>query len=1062
MVHIEGKPYERGYQYGTLLAKEIGGFIEAHGLSQTPKAPSDGWKSMRTLTDALFLRRYDTELMEEMKGIADGAAAGGCKVFDRAVDFLDIVTVNSIVELGFLESALSVTPTGLEGKEFKEPPYARLKKVPMGHCSAFAATGPATKDGQLVIGHITMWSQYSARWFNVWLDVKPEKGHRVMMQTNPGGIMSGTDYYQNDKGLILSETTISQTSFNVNGWSLTARCRKAIQYAQNIDECVEQLSGQNNGLYTNEWLIGDAKTNEIAMFEMGTKQKKLWRSSKDEWPGNTPGFFWGCNNTKDLQVRLDTQICLDCRPANMTFRPSERDKMWLKLYDENKGKIDENFAFKAFTTPPLAAYPSLDVKFTTGALAKEFKSWGLFGPPLGRTWEPSDEDKQRYDFKVAPLVSNDWTMLSGESPKAEQTAGDVKSNSRAWNATAAASSADGDANEYEDSIVTERNPAWNGTLLPKTDADVWLTTGFADYERIVSKMKQKKTDKEAIALALYAHGIKYRMATQRLGKETTLTQLKLDPRDNDGYDQASGRGVLVLHKLRETLGAEVFDGALNQFGKAHAGKEVTTADFRTYLEKVTGKSLEVFFTKYVNQVPAFDAGKPVWSIFGWDKNLEDTIIVYGTQAESAANKEAAYRLQETIARRWGNYRLDILTDAEVKPEQLKIKNILLIGRPEANSVTAKLQAQFPVGFGPRSFKVGDANYAADQTGIIVAGPHPENHQRCIVAFMGLSAETTWKLVNQMGYTPCDALIVTSDGTTAKVLREVKLAEEEVAVSPSDDARRWLANYFAGSRVVAGEFTIDTEYDDAYWKQANERLQKENEKQGQTAVLNPAKQHRDVLWAHDGKHEIFHFQGAGEFSSGFYSTPQLMVLQVTDKNYNVESARGRPNHGSPGDFFLYFTKPVDEIISECQWTVTKNGDTTKYVSSVVKDIQYEFTFAKDELQSVLRLWRINGEVHSTVFVTISNYYKTGKQKYPSSAQMTLTVKGQLVWTKFIKATRIEFDKPWTTYRDQIVLPKGAGVFSVKQNRNTWLKEETPLKAILDPAFVFEEEVNRDPR
>ena len=111
-----------------------------------------------------------------------------------------------------------------------------------------------------------------------------------------------------------------------------------------------------------------------------------------------------------------------------------------------------------------------------------------------------------------------------------------------------------------------------------------------------SKMKQKKVDKEAIALALYAHAIKYRMATQRLGKETPLTQLKLDPRENDGYDQVSGRGVLVLHKLRETLGAEVFDAALDQFGKGNAGREVTTADFRAHLEKVTGKSLEAFFS----------------------------------------------------------------------------------------------------------------------------------------------------------------------------------------------------------------------------------------------------------------------------------------------------------------------------------------------------------------------------------------------------------------------------------------------------------------------------------
>ena len=36
-----------------------------------------------------------------------------------------------------------------------------------------------------------------------------------------------------------------------------------------------------NGLYTNEWLIGDTKTNEIAMFELGTDTRIC--SSRDEW-----------------------------------------------------------------------------------------------------------------------------------------------------------------------------------------------------------------------------------------------------------------------------------------------------------------------------------------------------------------------------------------------------------------------------------------------------------------------------------------------------------------------------------------------------------------------------------------------------------------------------------------------------------------------------------------------------------------------------------------------------------------------------------------------------------
>ena len=50
-----------------------------------------------------------------------------------------------------------------------------------------------------------------------------------------------------------------------------------------IDAVVKALSEKNNGLYANEWLIGDLKTNEIAMFELGTEATRLWRSSKEQW-----------------------------------------------------------------------------------------------------------------------------------------------------------------------------------------------------------------------------------------------------------------------------------------------------------------------------------------------------------------------------------------------------------------------------------------------------------------------------------------------------------------------------------------------------------------------------------------------------------------------------------------------------------------------------------------------------------------------------------------------------------------------------------------------------------
>ena len=79
------------------------------------------------------------------------------------------------------------------------------------------------------------------------------------MQSYPGGIESGTDWYQNDLGVVLTETTINQSPFNINGTPIAYRARHAIQYGDDIDKVVESLSTKNNGLYTNEWLLGDAK-----------------------------------------------------------------------------------------------------------------------------------------------------------------------------------------------------------------------------------------------------------------------------------------------------------------------------------------------------------------------------------------------------------------------------------------------------------------------------------------------------------------------------------------------------------------------------------------------------------------------------------------------------------------------------------------------------------------------------------------------------------------------------------------------------------------------------------
>ena len=71
-----------------------------------------------------------------------------------------------------------------------------------------------------------MWPLTLAEQTNIMLDVKPTTGHRVLMQSYPGGIQSGTDWYQNDVGIVLTETTIRQSPFNIEGTPVAYRARK--------------------------------------------------------------------------------------------------------------------------------------------------------------------------------------------------------------------------------------------------------------------------------------------------------------------------------------------------------------------------------------------------------------------------------------------------------------------------------------------------------------------------------------------------------------------------------------------------------------------------------------------------------------------------------------------------------------------------------------------------------------------------------------------------------------------------------------------------------------------
>jgi hypothetical protein len=391
-VHLEGTPEVIGYQHGFLLANEI---IDLRGAMSMLNEKTTGrdWTFFRDESTMMFWDKIPEEYQREIDGIVTGVNA---KAGVGTVDRKDLIAMNSILEMSWY-----YVPW-LDAQGNPDPP----DPTPPGHCSAIAATGSWTKDGKIVMAH-NNWVEYviGQRW-NIILNIVPENGHRIIMDALPGFIHSGDDFNINSAGLIVTETTITQyKGFDPEGVAEFVRAREAIQYSSTIDEWVAVMKEDNNGGYSNDWLIGDNKTGEIARFEFGLENQFLERT-KD-------GYFVGANFPVHNKL-IKEETTYDS--TIMSTSPNARKLRWKQIMNENKGQIDVNAAMKFMGDhydtwrksekassltlcghldedelgSPDMGWPSFNPagavqgKATDGQLASGMKLWAIIGHPCGQ------------------------------------------------------------------------------------------------------------------------------------------------------------------------------------------------------------------------------------------------------------------------------------------------------------------------------------------------------------------------------------------------------------------------------------------------------------------------------------------------------------------------------------------------------------------------------------------------------------------------------------------------------------------------------------------------------
>ena len=399
-VHIEGPPYERGFQHGYLLAKEIQEVLRVNKYL-AKWYTGEEFEFFVEAAARIFTEKIDDEFLTEIKGIADGARKAGVEV-----TYQQLIAWNTMFEL----------------LDYWWPEVKDEEPHKKDRCSAFIATGKVTSDGGIVMAH-NSWDIYAAGdFFNIILDIKPEKGHRILMQSSPGLIDSGTDFFVTDAGIIGTETTIGGYSgFDSTKVPEFMRERKAMQYAETIDQWVDIMKKDNNGAYANSWLLGDVNTGEIARFELGLKYSSLGRTYD--------GYFTGFNVAIDLQIR--NQECENSGYSDIRKPMGARRVRWKQLITQHFGKIDVEIAKEMladhydiylnkenpcsrticahYDLDPMEFWPerlpfspqgAVDGKVIDSKMAKRMSLWARWGSSCGMAFDATKflEEHPQYDW----------------------------------------------------------------------------------------------------------------------------------------------------------------------------------------------------------------------------------------------------------------------------------------------------------------------------------------------------------------------------------------------------------------------------------------------------------------------------------------------------------------------------------------------------------------------------------------------------------------------------------------------------------------------------------------
>lgn len=364
-------------------------------------------------------------LLEQVKGLQDGYK-GTPSFPDTRPDVMGVMIFNLFGDLLDLEVILNKT--------------IRNRPFDNGHCSALIKFLPGYKD--LYVAQDT-WNNYTTMLrilkkyviplkINSFRSNKIIPGHTTSFSSYPGTVFSGDDFYIASSGLVILETSISNS--NTSLFKYVKPDSVVLEWIRNLianrlatrgKEWANIFSRFNSGTYNNQWMIVDYKK-----FIPNTKPQKdlLWileqlpnyivsRDQTDTllrqgyWPSyNRPYYdkIFNLSGLPEMVKKYGDYFTYDKAPRALIFKRDQGKVLDLKTmtnlmrYNDYKNdpisrckcnppfsannaiasRMDLNPPNGSYPFPSLgnAAYGSIDMKLTNYSMQQQYQFIAYSGP----------------------------------------------------------------------------------------------------------------------------------------------------------------------------------------------------------------------------------------------------------------------------------------------------------------------------------------------------------------------------------------------------------------------------------------------------------------------------------------------------------------------------------------------------------------------------------------------------------------------------------------------------------------------------------------------------------